>query len=92
MSARPPSGVTCSGGGRGLPPGRGVGAGVKVGDFPEYAGHNDLGTAALLAAMHGAGVGRLVLASPMVVYGVGRYACEQHGAQAPARDFARVLS
>ncbi|MFC6344994.1 NAD-dependent epimerase/dehydratase family protein, partial [Nocardioides hankookensis] len=29
-----------------------VGAGVKVGDLPDYAGHNDLGTAVLLAAMH----------------------------------------
>lgn len=60
-----------------------VGAGVKVGDLPAYAGHNDLGTAALLAAMHEAGVGRLVLASSMVVYGEGRYACPEHGDQAP---------
>ncbi len=52
-----------------------VGAGVRVGDLPAYAAHNDLGTAALLAAMHDAGVGRLVLASSMVVYGEGRYAC-----------------
>ena len=60
-----------------------VGAGVKVGDLPEYAGHNDLGTAALLAAMHEAGVDRLVLASSMVVYGEGRYACPEHGPQLP---------
>ncbi len=60
-----------------------VGAGVKVGDLPAYAGHNDLGTAALLAAMHEAGVARLVLASSMVVYGEGRYACPEHGDQAP---------
>jgi dTDP-L-rhamnose 4-epimerase len=60
-----------------------VGAGVDVGDLPEYAAHNDLGTAALLAAMHQAGVRRLVLASSMVVYGEGRYVCETHGAQAP---------
>ena len=60
-----------------------VGAGVRVGDLPAYAGHNDLGTAALLAAMHEAGVHRLVLASSMVVYGEGRYRCEQHGDQAP---------
>ena len=60
-----------------------VGAGVKVADLPEYAGHNDLGTAALLAAMHEAGVRRMVLASSMVVYGEGRYACETHGEQQP---------
>ncbi len=60
-----------------------VGAGVRVGDLPDYAGHNDLGTAALLAAMHDAGVDRLVLASSMVVYGEGRYRCPEHGDQAP---------
>ncbi len=60
-----------------------VGAGVRVGDLPDYAGHNDLGTAALLAAMHDAGVDRLVLASSMVVYGEGRYACPEHGDQLP---------
>ena len=60
-----------------------VGAGVRVGDLPLYASHNDLGTAALLAAMHDAGVGRLVLASSMVVYGEGRYSCATHGVQVP---------
>ena len=60
-----------------------VGAGARVADLPSYAAHNDLGTAALLAAMHGAGVGRLVLASSMVVYGEGRYACPAHGHQRP---------
>ncbi|MCY7394977.1 MAG: NAD-dependent epimerase/dehydratase family protein [Nocardioides sp.] len=60
-----------------------VGAGVKVGDLPAYASHNDYGTAVLLAAMHEAGVGRLVLASSMVVYGEGRYTCADHGDQAP---------
>ena len=33
--------------------------------------------------MHEAGVDRLVLASSMVVYGEGRYACPEHGDQAP---------
>jgi dTDP-L-rhamnose 4-epimerase len=47
--------------------------------MPEYAGINDLGTAVLLAAMARAGVGRLVLASSMVVYGEGRYECTEHG-------------
>ena len=60
-----------------------VGAGVRVADLPLYAGHNDLGTAALLAAMHAAGVQRLVLASSMVVYGEGRYSCQRHGEQQP---------
>lgn len=60
-----------------------VGAGVRVGDLPDYAGHNDLGTAALLATMHDAGVDRLVLASSMVVYGEGRYTCAEHGDQVP---------
>ena len=60
-----------------------VGAGVRVADLPAYAAHNDLGTAALLAAMHEAGVGRLVQASSMVVYGEGRYTCAEHGEQPP---------
>ncbi|MDN5893043.1 MAG: NAD-dependent epimerase/dehydratase family protein [Nocardioides sp.] len=60
-----------------------VGAGARVADLPDYAGHNDLGTATLLAAMHQAGVGRLVQASSMVVYGEGRYVCPTHGPQIP---------
>jgi dTDP-L-rhamnose 4-epimerase len=60
-----------------------VGAGVTVADLPSYAGHNDLGTAALLAAMHDRGVDALVLASSMVVYGEGRYACPEHGDREP---------
>ena len=62
-----------------------VGAGVTVADLPSYAGHNDLGTAALLAAMHARGVRSLVLASSMVVYGEGRYSCPEHGAAAARR-------
>jgi dTDP-L-rhamnose 4-epimerase len=60
-----------------------VGAGVTVADLPLYAAHNDLGSAALLAAMHDRGVDALVLASSMVVYGEGRYACAEHGDQRP---------
>ena len=60
-----------------------VGAGVRVSDLPLYAAHNDLGTAALLSAMHVVGVDRLVLASSMVVYGEGSYSCSEHGPQAP---------
>ncbi len=60
-----------------------VGLGVDLDDAPDYAGHNDLGTAVLLAAMARAGVRRLVLASSMVVYGEGRYTCAEHGVVAP---------
>ena len=60
-----------------------VGHGVDPSDAPEYAAHNILATAVLLAAMHAAGVGRLVLASSMVVYGEGRYTCAEHGVVRP---------
>jgi dTDP-L-rhamnose 4-epimerase len=56
-----------------------VGAGVDAADAPAYGGHNDLATTVLLAQMFAAGVGRLVLASSMVVYGQGRYECPEHG-------------
>jgi dTDP-L-rhamnose 4-epimerase len=56
-----------------------VGHGVDPSDAPEYASHNDYATAVLLAAMHVHGIGRLVLASSMVVYGEGRYRCAEHG-------------
>ena len=56
-----------------------VGMGVDLDDLPDYVAHNDLGTAVLLTGMARAGVGRLVLASSMVVYGEGAYACAQHG-------------
>ena len=57
-----------------------VGLGLDFNDAPLYVGCNDLGTAVLLAAMSRAGVGSLVLASSMVVYGEGAYTCTQHGA------------
>jgi dTDP-L-rhamnose 4-epimerase len=60
-----------------------VGHGVDPSDAPSYASHNDLGTAEVLAAMHRAGVNRLVLASSMVVYGEGRYECADHGIVRP---------
>jgi dTDP-L-rhamnose 4-epimerase len=63
-----------------------VGHGLDPSDAPEYASHNDYGTAVLLAALHATGVRRLVLASSMVVYGEGRYACAAHGViRPPAR-------
>ena len=56
-----------------------VGLGADFDDAPLYAGCNGLGTAVLLAAMARAGVGRLALASSMVVYGEGSYSCTEHG-------------
>jgi dTDP-L-rhamnose 4-epimerase len=65
-----------------------VGLGVDLDDLPEYVGCNDLGTAVLLAAMARTEVRRLVLASSMVVYGEGAYACDRHG---PVRPAARRI-
>jgi dTDP-L-rhamnose 4-epimerase len=64
-----------------------VGLGTDIGDIADYVAHNDLGTAILLRALAEAGFGgRLVLASSMVVYGEGRYACAAHGVvRAPPR-------
>jgi dTDP-L-rhamnose 4-epimerase len=61
-----------------------VGLGVDLGDIADYVGHNDLGTAVLLRELAAASfAGRLVLASSMVVYGEGRYACPEHGVVRP---------
>jgi dTDP-L-rhamnose 4-epimerase len=60
-----------------------VGHGLNPSDAPLYVLNNDHGTAVLLAAMHSAGVKRLVLASSMVVYGEGRYVCHAHGVVRP---------
>ncbi|MGW3345912.1 NAD-dependent epimerase/dehydratase family protein [Nonomuraea rubra] len=60
-----------------------VGLGVDVADLPDYASVNVYGTAVLLAAMARHGIERLVLASSMVVYGEGRYACATHGQVRP---------
>ncbi|MHA3703980.1 NAD-dependent epimerase/dehydratase family protein [Jatrophihabitans sp. YIM 134969] len=61
-----------------------VGLGVDVQDLPDYADHNVRGTAVLLAGMARARVGRLVLASSMVVYGEGLGRCPVHGEVPPA--------
>lgn len=50
-----------------------VGLGVDFSDAPAYILNNDLATGVLLAGMVKAEVGRLVLASSMVVYGEGAY-------------------
>jgi dTDP-L-rhamnose 4-epimerase len=61
-----------------------VGLGADVGDIDAYVGHNDLGTAVLLGALAERRFrGRFVLASSMVVYGEGRYACAEHGLVRP---------
>jgi dTDP-L-rhamnose 4-epimerase len=61
-----------------------VGLGTDIGDIADYVGHNDLGTAVLLRALAARRFsGRLVLASSMVVYGEGRYACPRHGIVRP---------
>jgi dTDP-L-rhamnose 4-epimerase len=69
-----------------------VGLGTGFDDAPDYVSCNDLGTAVLLAAMARAGVGRLVLASSMVVYGEGRYSCAEHGDVAPGPRRAADLA
>lgn len=56
-----------------------VGLGVDLGDLDDYVSTNDLGTAVVVQEMARAGVGRLVLASSMVVYGEGAYTCTEHG-------------
>ncbi|MCW3011760.1 MAG: NAD-dependent epimerase/dehydratase family protein [Solirubrobacterales bacterium] len=61
-----------------------VGLGTDIGDIADYTSHNDLGTAILLRELAARGFGgRLVLASSMVVYGEGRYACPEHGVVRP---------
>ncbi len=61
-----------------------VGLGVDVQDLPDYAASNDVGAAVLLAAMARVGIGRLTLASSMVVYGEGLALCPEHGPVPPA--------
>ncbi|MEW9549064.1 NAD-dependent epimerase/dehydratase family protein [Nonomuraea sp. NPDC050783] len=68
-----------------------VGLGVDVSDLPDYASANVYGTAVLLAAMARHTIGRLVLASSMVVYGEGRYECAAHGPVRPGPRAAEDL-
>jgi dTDP-L-rhamnose 4-epimerase len=58
-----------------------VGLGVNLGDIDDYVSSNSLGTAVLLKAI--GGVRNVVYASSMVVYGEGRYDCDEHGQVAP---------
>jgi dTDP-L-rhamnose 4-epimerase len=70
-----------------------VGLGVDFADTRAYVGHNDVGTAVLLEALHRRArpIERLVLASSMVVYGEGRYRCPVHGTVRPAARTAADL-
>ena len=58
-----------------------VGLGVHLDDIDDYVSSNSLGTAVLLKSL--GSVRRLVYASSMVVYGEGRYDCDEHGQVAP---------
>src|SRR5438105_1314424 len=60
-----------------------VGLGVDLSDLPMYSDVNVTGTAVLLEAMGRHGIGRLVFASSMVVYGEGAYDCSGHGRVRP---------
>src|SRR5258708_21831187 len=71
-----------------------VGNGQSMIELRAYADVNVLGTATLLEAIvaRRAAMRKLVLASSMVVYGDGAYACSEHGelARAPSRAPARL--
>ncbi len=70
-----------------------VGLGVDLSDLPAYADVNVTGTAVLLEAMGRHGIGRLVFASSMVVYGEGAYDCAAHGRVRPSpRDPADLAA
>ncbi len=70
-----------------------VGLGVDFADVGGYVGDNDVGTARLLEALWRRSFrGRLVLASSMVVYGEGRYRCDEHGDVRPGPRTADDLA
>lgn len=62
-----------------------VGRGKEMLDAPHHVSCNDLGTANLLAAMARQGIGRLILASTVALYGDSNYDCPQHGRVRPER-------
>ncbi len=70
-----------------------VGLGVDLSDLPLYSDVNVTGTAVLLEAMGRHGIGRLAVASSMVVYGEGAYDCASHGRVRPSpRDPADLAA
>lgn len=61
-----------------------VGPAGAFSDVRSFVGHNDVGTATLLWALHHSGfAGRVVLGSSMEVYGEGAYVCSEHGEVRP---------
>lgn len=60
-----------------------VGLGTGIDDITDYVSANDLGTAVVLGEAARSGVGHVVLASSMVVYGEGAYDCMEHGRVRP---------
>lgn len=60
-----------------------VGRGNDFADAPLYVGCNDLGTAVLLREMQRQDIGRLTMASSVIVYGEGQWHCAEHGAVSP---------
>jgi dTDP-L-rhamnose 4-epimerase len=68
-----------------------VGLGVAILDIDGYAYANDLGTAVVLRTAAAAGIGRVVYASSIVVYGEGSYHCADHGAVRPPPRAAEDL-
>lgn len=61
-----------------------VGLGVDIHDIIDYTSSNDLATAILLDAMAQKDIGKITLASSMVVYGEGYEKCPQHGKVIPS--------
>lgn len=69
-----------------------VGLGTGIDDMDDYVSSNDLGTAVLLRSLAASDARRFVQASSMVVYGEGRYTCEDHGSISPAARTREALS
>jgi dTDP-L-rhamnose 4-epimerase len=69
-----------------------VGRGKEILDARHHVGCNDFGTATLLAEMTRAGIGRLILAGSVVVYGSSRYDCPEHGRTRPGGRGAADLA
>jgi dTDP-L-rhamnose 4-epimerase len=69
-----------------------VGVEQGLADLPAYVSHNDHGTAVLLAEAAAAGIGPIVLASSMVVYGEGVATCADHGDVRPGPRRAQDLA
>jgi dTDP-L-rhamnose 4-epimerase len=69
-----------------------VGLGVDLADMDDYVSTNATGTATLLRVLGRHGVGRLVQASSMVVYGEGTGTCPEHGPVPPGPRSREALA